>query len=353
MSDKLYYLGDFDGSRKNNFTIVRIVLAWLVLYGHSFVIQKLEGFKDPLNAIFQGSTWVGAIAVDGFFAISGFLVCASIVNRGIVNYTISRVLRIFPGLIVCVLLSVFVMGPLLTSLSVTDYLADSKTFVYLKNMTLYYNVQWELPGVFQDSPNTAINGSLWSLPVEVRCYVLLAVVSLFGVFKHKNISNIIVGGLLVFGYYHFMDLPFVSLREKFSRPAMYFLIGVFFYVNRDKVLLDLRLAILSLVLVAFSFGQDWFLYVFPISIVYLIFFLIYRTTYISIDKKLGDISYGIYIYAWPVQQLVAVLLPDQTPVGNTIISSIIVFVLAYLSWNFIEKPSLFLKEKLLNISLFK
>ena len=105
-------LADYDGSRHNNFTILRIVLAWSVLYGHSFVVQKTEGIRDPLAALFQGSAWIGEIAVNGFFSISGFLVAASFVRRGVVDYLLSRALRIFPALIVCVFISVFVLGPL-------------------------------------------------------------------------------------------------------------------------------------------------------------------------------------------------------------------------------------------------
>lgn len=107
-------LKDFDGNRHNNFTSLRIILAWLVLYGHSYAFQNTSAIKDPLNHIFQDSIWIGTFAVNGFFAISGFLVTASIIRRGFLDYAISRVLRIFPALIVCMLFTVFVLGTLLT-----------------------------------------------------------------------------------------------------------------------------------------------------------------------------------------------------------------------------------------------
>lgn len=98
--------------------------------------------------MFQGSVWIGAIAVNGFFAISGFLVAASLVRRGVVDYMISRALRIFPALIICVFVSVFIIGPLFTTLPLSDYFSHPKTWDYLGNALGVLTMEWKLPGVF-------------------------------------------------------------------------------------------------------------------------------------------------------------------------------------------------------------
>jgi peptidoglycan/LPS O-acetylase OafA/YrhL len=340
-------LSDFDGSRRNNFTSIRILLAWSVLYGHSFAIAKLPGVSDPLNRVFQGSIYIGDIAVNGFFALSGFLVCASFIKRGFADYTLSRALRIFPALITCVALATLVMGPLVTSLSVREYFADAGTWNYLRNGLAFFRMHWNLPGVFEDNVRQAVNGSLWTLTVEVRCYVLLAVIGLFGLLRDRHIGTFAMLCLFAFALFYFEDIPLVGVWDKWARPAGYFLIGVFLYLNRDRVILDSRLALFAAVLCAAAFGKPWFDYVFAPAFVYLLFYLAYGTPYLDTDSKLGDISYGVYIYAWPVQQLVVQAWPGMHPYANTLISSAFVIPMAWLSWHYLERPMLSLKGKLL------
>ena len=340
-------LSAHDGSRNNNFTLIRIVLAWSVLYGHSFAVQPFLGIQDPLKAIFQGSTWIGAIAVNGFFAISGFLVAASLIKRGIVDYFISRILRIFPALIVCVSVSVFILGPLLTTLSMNDYFSHPKTWNYLGNALGILKMEWVLPGVFTENARPSINGSLWSLTVETRCYLLLGALTYLGFRANKLIGNTLILTILAMGFISFETIPLVGDIPKWSRPTLYFAIGVLLYLNRDNVPLDYRIALIAIALGFLSFGENWFQYIFPPALIYLIFYLAYNTRPISTDTVVGDISYGIYIYAWPIQQIVAQTFPTQTPYFNMVAASLIVIPLAWLSWHGVEKRVLDYKGVLL------
>lgn len=341
---------NFDGNRHNNFTLIRILLSWSVLYGHSYAIQATAGVWDPLTPIFKGSTYIGDIAVNGFFAISGFLVAASFSKRGLTDYTLSRSLRVFPALVVCILLSVFILGPILTNLNTSAYFSDKTTHKYLMNAFPLIQINFNLPGVFQENIRPAVNGSLWTLIVELRCYILLAIAGLFGLLKDRTTANSSIFAIFLFGIYFFSDIPLLGTGKttEWPRLSLFFLIGIFFFINRDKILLNNKIALLALCLAFASFGKPWFSFVFPPCFVYLLFYLAYLTPFVNVDNKVGDFSYGLYIYAWPVQQIVATTFPNLQPFGNTLLSSAIVIPIAYLSWHYIEKPSLSLKGKFLS-----
>ena len=344
------YLIDYDGRRDNNFTALRLLFAWAVLYGHSFAIQKVPGISDPLGRIFKQSIWIGEIAVNGFFVISGFLVAASFIRRGVIDYSISRVLRIYPALVVCVFATVFLLGPWMTSLSLRDYFSHPLTWDHLSNALAFDKMHFTLPGLFENNARDAVNGSLWTLTVEVRCYLVLAVVGMFGVLRERMIANLFLCGLLLFGMFFYADLPLFGWNPRWARPASYFIIGVLLYINRDRIPLDGRLALFAALLAWSSFGKEWFDYVFAPSLSYLIFCVAYALPRLNLDDSLGDISYGMYIYAWPVQQVVASYFTSIGPYKATLISAAIVTVLAWLSWHYLEKPALGLKGRLLRRS---
>lgn len=337
------YLSSYDGSRQNNFTALRIGFAWLVLFGHSFAISGYPEL-DPFLPIFEGSIWIGGVAIKGFFAISGFLVAASFVRRGFLDYCISRMLRIYPALVVCVLLTVFVLGPCLTSLTNSAYFDEPRTWSYLRNMTSLFPMKFKLPGLFEEHARPGANGSLWTLPVEVSCYLLLMLAGVAGLLRSRILANVALLALLLFSVRYFTDVPLVGRFPEGAGPCIYFLLGVGFYMNRELIPLDYPLAILSGCLAYAAFGEAWFEYLFAPAFVYLIFYIAYRSPFLDIDRRLGDPSYGIYIYAWPVQQSVVHFFPAQGPYFNTALATAIAIPLAMFSWHFLEKPALGLKQ---------
>ena len=170
-------LSSYSQGRDNNFNLIRIIAALAVLVTHSFAVAIGSGDAEP----FRGSLGMtmGSIAVDVFFITSGFLVTSSLLNRqSTIEFVWARVLRIFPALLAMLLLTVFALGVFLTSLPISAYFSLPMTYIYLaKNATLLMGVAYNLPGVFDSNPyKSAVNGSLWTMPHEVRMYAILTIV---------------------------------------------------------------------------------------------------------------------------------------------------------------------------------
>lgn len=339
------WVGDHDGARNNNFTIIRLIFASSVLFGHSWAITGTKG-SDPISSLLTGYTWIGALAVNGFFAISGFLVAGSLVRHGVVGYSIARALRIFPGLAVCIALSVFVLGLFYTTLPAWDYLLAPQTQRYLLNATLVPRLEWSLPGVFTDHPYKALNGSLWTLKAEVACYIALGMVGLAGLLRQRLTATLACAAALAIGYLAFKSIPIFGSHPNWARPAAFFLLGVLVWAHRQSIPLHSGIALVALLAIAAMIGMQIPGSIFqPISAIcftYLIFFMAFAVPHINADRFPGDISYGVYIYSFPCQQLV--YWNGQGPYTNAALAALLTGSLAALSWYLIEKTALEFKK---------
>lgn len=331
-------LSAHEKSRSNNFTLLRLILAWLVLFGHAFPITG-NGL-DPISKLMSPHTWIGEVAVSGFFAISGYLVAASITNRSISDFCASRLLRIYPAIFVYSIIAVLIIGPLGADVSLEKYF-DSNPWITLWNATLW---EWpyNLPFVFVHHPLAeATNGSGWTLPGEIRCYLMVLALGFFGVFENRLRANIALLAILFMIYENYTGIPMFGGNARFASPLTFFIVGCLFWVNRKFIALNWSMAIVLAALTFVSAGIGYHKAIYTLSLVYIIFMVAYMAPAIDLDK-FGDISYGVYIYAWPVQQLV--WSQGQSAYMNTALSTIIVVVIAYASWRLVEKPALRLKR---------
>jgi len=172
-------LSDFLYARDNNFNLIRFIAAFGVLFSHSFSLalggSETEPFKQLLGMSF------GQIAVDIFFISSGFLIANSLfMKKNLANFLWARFLRIYPGLFVSLIFCVFIVGLFFTKYPIGQYLTDTQTYVFLvKNAVLFFGEEQKLPGVFESLPwQGVVNGSLWTLPFEVKAYCLLVAFSI-------------------------------------------------------------------------------------------------------------------------------------------------------------------------------
>ena len=326
-------------TQRNNFNLMRLVAAWLVIYGHAWAITGTGG--QDLLADLTGFRFAGAIAVDMFFVISGLLITASLQRNSARGYVISRGLRILPALIACVLLTTFLLGPLLTTAS--GYWSQATTWNYLLVNGSLVASRFQLPGVFTAHPLDVVNGSLWTLPIEAKLYLLLMIAWLVGLLAPKRYTPLCALTLLG-GYalaWHYWPLP--DHIQKYAECTAFFITGSLLWVNRDRIRLNGWVVLGLLAAFALLRSGPW---------AHLPYFglLTYGTLYLGLRVRLPmirgtDLSYGLYLYGWPAQQLAWMLPWGKSVAGNIVIATAVALSLAALSWFVIERPALRLKKR--------
>ncbi|RZI65236.1 MAG: acyltransferase [Variovorax sp.] len=323
----------------NNFDFWRISAAALVLVSHQF---PLLGKSAP--ALMPGVT-LGVVGVFIFFAVSGFLVTQSwLSDPHAVRFVQRRFLRIWPALFVVTLATALVMGPLVSELPVAEYFAKAETHRYFKVLLL--NIRYELPGVFLSNPYPrAVNGSLWSIPVEVRWYWVTLFAGLLGLLR---VRAAVLVSMLALAVYHFWIYGAESnpARNYGIEYGLFFVYGACLQLYRSAWENRSLLFALPLAAVAALFlvlGQPlvalWVCLPFAV-----IATGVASTPVLCRAGRFGDFSYGFYIYAFPIQQLAiwgtsaSLSLPAYLA-----LSAVFTTLLALLSWHLVEKPALRLK----------
>ncbi|WP_426369351.1 acyltransferase family protein [Pseudocolwellia sp. HL-MZ7] len=353
-------LACFLESRDNNFNLVRFIAAFGVLLSHSYALSignnATEPFKQLVNMSF------GHIAVDIFFISSGFLIANSLfVKKDLANFLWARFLRIYPGLFIAVIFCVFIVGAFFTSYSLIQYLTDAQTYIFLiKNTVLFFGEEASLPGVFESLPwSGVVNGSLWTLPFEVKAYCLLVFFSIAinrlliwsnGALNERLIYLLIpLLGMLIYITNHFFTfLPISYFASEDFRLYSLFFIGTACYIFKDYLILSEQIFYpILFTLLASSINTELFFVVYNVTIFYVIFYIAYIPKgWIRGFNKYGDYSYGIYIYAWPVQQSVIAFIPGVNVLELCVYSFIGTMFISYLSWHLVEKKALKFKGKI-------
>lgn len=325
--------------KSNNFNALRLIAAGLVLYGHSFTFL---GLHEPL---FLSWLPLGVLGVYIFFTISGFLVSQSWErDPHLLRFFIRRSLRIFPGLIVCILLSVLVLGPWLSTLSFTDYFSHPATLVYLENIWL--SIAYYLPGVFEKNRlANAVNGSLWSLPVEFFMYCLVAVA---GILSPKRwISALLFVIFVLVNYFwaqkaqHMLVAYNTDIRQVFM-CGTYFWAGVLIYKYHLDDYFSISTVMGACVLLLCLEPHTELLRTASWGLLPIVVLAFGLSNSPILTRLLGkhDISYGVYIYAFPVQQAIVFLFPTIELALYLITCCLFTFILAFLSWHLIESKAL-------------
>lgn len=322
---------------------MRLVAAVAVLVSHSF---PLTGRTEPYVGNPQQT--VGTIAVLVFFGISGFLITKSWLSAPhLGRYLQKRLLRIMPAYLAALLLAAFVIGPLATALPLSGYFARTQTFVFVtKNLTFWHNT-YALPGVFAHNPypNT-VNGSIWTITFELRAYVIIALFGLASVLRHRYWTAVCWVLIVV------ATTKSASIQAVAGHPTLLaaFATGSILYLFRERVPLRWDLATGAILLWVLLSGSSKGTWLGTVVIPYVAVVLAYRTprSWSRVTAP-GDFSYGIYLWAFPVQQLFAQL-RGLSPVELIGLSLPTTYAFGAASWFLIEKRALRLRTRSLPIA---
>ena len=344
-----FYLSDrVDSVRSSNLNFIKFVAAILVIYSHSFYICLGQGHSDLVSSLTNGYISFGAISVSLFLFVSGLLVTKSLLkSKSAKQYFVGRIVRIFPLLIIVVMATAFILGLFVTDLPTLEYLSNLKTYRYLSYILLIPS--YFLPGVFTSNPTNVVNGPLWTIVLEMICYVLLFIMFKLNFLKKKNTFLIILGCITGSLFLILLNLFKVNFYSDYLRPIILFFEGTLCYIYRDKIKLNSYLFVFMFLLGVISIS----LIVLPdiallICLPYIVLYLSYiQKQCIKILSVLGEYSYGIYLVAYPIQQTLRVYNPNINPIQNTLSTALISLVIAYFLNKYIEKPCIkWSKERL-------
>jgi peptidoglycan/LPS O-acetylase OafA/YrhL len=354
---------------ENNFSSLRILFATLVILSHSFELIDGNRSREILTRIF-GTISFGDLAVDGFFIVSGYLITKSYLSTSNKSYFLSRVLRIYPGFIVSFVLSIIACQCFLSGRSV---LSSEEMRQNIEN--ILFLLQPVVPGAYPGSNYPLPNGAMWTISYEFHCYLMVMLLGFLGIFRRKGALAALTA-VVVFAYLLHPDryTPYIAdhaavavhhsgglgsrllrrMRELVLQSSVddirflaIFLVGSCFFIFRQVIPFRRDFAAIAAVaLIGCLFSQHLAEPGLAIFGGYIIFWFALGIEALSISKIFNktDLSYGIYLYAWPVQKILIALCRGIGPYELFVFTSLICVVLAYLSWRLVEKPCLDLKS---------
>jgi peptidoglycan/LPS O-acetylase OafA/YrhL len=336
--------------QKNNFDFLRFLFAFLVILAH---VYELSAHMDALRYLGKVDSF---IPVAGFFIISGFLITQSYNrSKSLGDYFGKRARRLLPAYVFIILICAIGMS-LISTFSIADYFGNGSLYRYIISNLVFLNFLHPcLPGVFDHNVMCAINGSLWTIKIEVSFYMVLPLLCYLIKRTGKTglLLTIMYIGALIHNYVLykiFQKMPdkgdlYFTLTHQLPALMPYFVSGMVLHFYFDKVMLyknKLVLIAIPIFLIEYMLNYEILR---PLALSIIVFYLAYSFKMFNNWGKYGDFSYGIYIFHFPVIQLIINdgLFEKFNPVMILFLIIFIVIVTAVLSWNLLEKR--FLKRK--------
>ncbi|HLH93512.1 MAG TPA: acyltransferase [Xanthobacteraceae bacterium] len=337
------------GGRSTGFDFLRIFLAVSVLCWHSVlssygVAQDVQGWAGPFRVF-------PSLVDVTFFALSGFLVAGSLErSRSLAEFSVLRALRLIPALSVQVCLSALILGPIVTIYPLAEYFSQREFHRYWRS--ILGDIYYTLPGVYVTNPTNIVNISLWTIPFEIYCYIALGLLALFSLArKPKALILLFAAATVVFPLIHVhRNHGWFWGRIDGLVLVLSFTAGVLLFALREKIVLKPAWALFSLISCSILLERPDLGFLAPLPAAYL-------TVYIGLANPpknpilmSGDLSYGVYLYAFPIQQLFCWLFPMHRHWWLNIAFALpVTLTFAALSWTFVERPILTRKKTIISL----
>jgi peptidoglycan/LPS O-acetylase OafA/YrhL len=357
-----------DALKLNNIDFLRFFLASLVIFAHCYALPTGSDATEPLFRFSGGQRTFGGVAVDFFFILSGFLITHSwLRSSGLRSFLWKRVLRIYPAFIAATLFGFFVVVPLfsgrgqdlLHALSIPRFIQSIATLDGGGSDTALARLVGGRTDLgFSSNPVTAINGSLWSIRYEFWCYMGVATLGLLAILAKRPrlmlplFALAIVASVVLEASGMYVGLgrfePYVGEVSTWARLFPCYLAGMVFYLFRDKVPWHPALFVAAVaILIAACKVPHVMAAASPIAGTYVLFSLAFLPSLkLQHFGKFGDFSYGIYVYAFPIQQAIVAKLGVDIPLWKFFpLAFLVTLVVAIISWHAIESPCLRLKKR--------
>lgn len=330
--------------RDNNFNLIRFLAALAVIYDHSFMVPNGQSVPWFNSTIMSGD--FGWYAVNIFFILSGFLVTKSwILKKDALSFGVARSLRLFPALLTATFTMAFIIGPLVCLCLLEHYFSDSQTWLYVPMTASLVSPHEGLPHVFHGLPvDSVVNSPLWTLRYEVISYLALAGLGIVGCLSTLHRARVTMA--LFFAAYLAVTL-LTDFRDEsgfvdsLMRFWLCFFLGASSYILANQITFRATTATALLLAATLAYGTHLYELVLQVALAYgTLWVALVPDGNIRKFNELGDYSYGLYIFAWPVQQTAVLLYPALTPHELFVLVVPIVVIVAAVSWHWIEQPVL-------------
>jgi peptidoglycan/LPS O-acetylase OafA/YrhL len=334
------------GRHANNFDLLRLIAALSVIFSHSWLIAYGTQRDEPLVWATHNQCPIGLAGVFVFFVISGYLITESFCrNPNPGGFVLRRAARIYPGLLVNGLVIACVLGPIVTSLPLSQYFADPKFRAFLGEYATLWPGPLALPGALfaQTTVGNLVNGAFWTLVFEVMMYATVLILGVARLLRLETAVTLLVVGIFAIWWDERWSLAWLGYLRGWLWMLSHFAAGMVMYFLRGRIVFCWYWALLALALLVVTSQFGEFITFFSLSCGYLTIYAgqaRYRPR-LDYARHMGDLSYGIYIYGWPCEEFVMWLTGGRAQWWEVALGSLaMVLPLAWLSWHGIEKWAL-------------